>query len=198
MCIPVFSPRIYSRCVVSPTSPQSRRTPVWKHDSCAPSRDNSYLLFIVTGSGITTGIGGHLARHRHSKAEWRFPFANSSSPLSCAWSSETFRRFLLRGADTCSRGAGNSRELSPPLPSPLPGSWGPCHPPSQLPLGWKPWLKNQTASRLAHSRILSLYSLGMEWGKSGETRVKMQICYNRQLHRSKWAWITLLLDFLPH
>lgn len=69
MCVSVFFPRTHSKCMVSYTSTQSRMTPIWKHDSCSPRGDNSYLLFIVTDGRITRGTEGHLAQHVHSITE---------------------------------------------------------------------------------------------------------------------------------
>lgn len=51
-----FFLRTYGKYMISYTSTQSKMTPIWKHDSCSPRGDNSYLLFIVTDGCITRGI----------------------------------------------------------------------------------------------------------------------------------------------
>ena len=125
-----------------------------------------------------------------SITEWTCPFANTSSPLSAAWSTETFRLCLLCD---CWHLFYGSRSFWRPVIS-----FSSCHLTFQSPKGPVTlnhsflcdgnhrWRTRQVPD-LPTAELFSLYSLGEGWGKNGETRAKMQMYYNRQLHQKQMS-----------
>lgn len=180
MHVPVFSPRTYSRCVVSHSSPQSRRLLVGSRIAVVPEETTAPAIYCYR----------LLHHHRdfrtfsttHALHKWvKCPFANTSSPLSSACSADTPS---ISSSDTCSRAAGNPRELS--LPSPAAIS------PPRLPRALSPLITafslvettGEGPDRFQTCPQQNSFTLfpGKRMGESG---VKMQMCCNRQLRQKQ-------------
>lgn len=189
MRVPVFSPRTCGRCVVSHTSAQSRRTPIWRHDSCGPRGDHNHLLFIVTDwlhhRGDLRTFSTTLALH-----EWvKMPFCKHIFPSQLCLQHWNFQAFPGPRVLTPVPGEQEIPEtchLLLQLPSHLPGSWGPCHlHHGLLSDGNHRWRTRQVPD-LPTAEFLHFIPWEKDGeGESGETREKMQMCYDRQLHQNQ-------------